>query len=194
VFVRDIGAWDNGGEIDDPTGVGLRTPPALVSTDADGDNDGVFGYGKTHVKRGTLPNPVEGVPPIAKPPRRSMSEIASVIRVKPTRTLSRLSITAANNNYNNNNEPIPSSSSNFFTSSSRSRFPTISIAPSRSRQSSSDTDGLSYFPPGGFPQDMPTSSGMTEQEKKRAELQMQAYRKAERCIEAEILDTSHVGV
>ena len=78
MFVRDIGAWDDGVEgIDDPTGVGLRTPPALVSTDADGDKDGVFGYGKTPVKRGTFPNPVEGVPPIPKPPRRSMSEIAS---------------------------------------------------------------------------------------------------------------------
>jgi hypothetical protein len=116
-----------------------------ASADVDGDRDGAFGYGKTPVKRGPLPNPVEGVPPIPKPPRRSMSEIASTNRVKPTRTLSRLSITAANNNYNNNNETTPSSSSNFFTSSSRPGSP-ISIAPSR-RQSSFDTNGSSYPPP-----------------------------------------------
>jgi hypothetical protein len=118
-----------------------------ASADVDGDKDGAFGYGKTPVKRGTLPNPVEGVPPIPKPPRRSMLEIASTNRVKPTSILSRLSITAANNNYNNNNGTTPSSSSsNFFTSSSRPGSPTISIAPSRSRQSSSDTDGSSYPP------------------------------------------------
>jgi len=191
----------------------MRTPPASASTDVDGDKNGAFGQGRTPVKRGTLPNPVEGVPPFPKPPRRSMSEIASTIRVKPTRTLSKLSITAANNNYNNSNGTTPSSSgSNFFTSSSRSGSPTISIAPSRSRQSSSDTEGSSYFPPGGFPQDTTTSSGsggMTEQEKKRAELQMRVYRaraqipphvqlrvfrKAEECTEVqEILDMLHVG-
>ena len=78
MFVRDVGAWEDGGKgIDDPTGVGMRTPPASASTDVDGDKNGAFGQGRTPVKRGTLPNPVEGVPPIPKPPRRSMSEIAS---------------------------------------------------------------------------------------------------------------------
>jgi len=108
----------------------VKTPASgSTDADADGDKDGVFGQGKMPVKKGTLPDAVEGVPPISKPPKRSMLEIVSTIGVKPTRILSRLSITAANNNYNNNNGPPAANNSNFFTSSSRSGSP-ISTAPS----------------------------------------------------------------
>ena len=149
---------------------------------------------KTPIKRGSEPNPTQNVPPTPKPPKRSMSDIASTIRAKPTRTLSKLSLTSVNNN----------GTSNFFTSTSRAGSP-ISSTPSRNRQSPNDVDG-SYVP-GSFLQD--TTNMVTEQEKKRMELQMRVYkaraqmppgvylrifRKAEECVEASaILDALHAG-
>lgn len=150
---------------------------------------------KTPVKRGSEPYATE-LPPMPKPPRRSMSDIASTIRAKPTRTLSKLSLTSGNNNGNIMN-------GNFFTSTTRAGSP-VSSTSSRSRQPPNDIDGS--YPPGGFPQD---TTNLTEQEKKRMELQMRVYkartqmpshvylrvfRKAEECVEAsEILNALDAG-
>jgi hypothetical protein len=196
VFVRDVGAYDNGLQgLEDPTGININIAlPRSTTKDADAVFAQTIGP-KTPIKRGSAPYPT-ALPPMPKPPKRSMSDIASTIRAKPTRTLSKLSLTSGNNNVNVIN-------GNFFTSTARAGSP-VSSTSSRSRQPPNDIDGS--YPPGGFPQD---TTNITELDRKRMELQMRVYkaraqipphvylrvfRKAEECVEAsEILDALHVG-
>ena len=205
IFIRDVGAnEDTGKAIEDPTGVGARSPRSATSF-KDGDVRPL-----PPVKRGTAPSLMGGVsttPKAPRTPKRSMTEFASTIRVKPRRNLTKLSISAANingsNDHDNGGGSSSGSTTNFFASNSRSGSPTST----QSRQSFNDPDGMNDSrTPGAFPQDT-RSNLMTMEDKKRTELQMRVYqaraqipphvylrifRKAEECVEAsEILDTVH---
>jgi len=209
VFVRDVSTSEEGTKaLHDPTGLSImKSAFASKSLDDKGNHqDMAVGLGMP-VKRGSVPVAIEHVPPIARPLRRSMSEMAA--RVKPSRTLAKLNLTTSNIS----NGSGSSSSTGFFTSSSPTTSPKP-ISPSRNKTLSYDADGSSNFPttpPGSyFPEDSPTSYVViSEQERKKAELQMRVYkaraqmpphvylrvfRKAEECVEGKkILDELHVG-
>jgi len=199
VFIRDVGAFEDASrELEDLTGLGAVYRLAAASKDKDYHKNATVGR-KTSVKRGSEPNPAE-VPFTPKPLKRSMSEMAFPIRVKPT--LSKLNLSAGNVNNG-------SGGSNFLASSagSDSNSP-MPWTPSRSRQLYNDPDrSNSPSAPGAFYSEYPAN--MSEQDKKRTELQMRVYkaraqmpshvflrvfRKAEECVEvSEILDRLHVG-
>jgi len=131
------------------------------------------------VQRATMPEPVHPVDPPPPPPiRRTLSDLATTLKPKAARTLSKLNMTGSDNKY--------------FTPSSRPTSP-VSAKSNRS---------FDFEVPGGLPADMP------EIEKKRLELQIRVYRarsqmaphiplrifrKPEECIEAsQILDKLHI--
>lgn len=191
VFVRDVGPYDGGVQgLEDPTGLNVSDalPKSASSSSKDVNAQNMSPRGP--VKRGSEPTLKAGIPS-PKPVKRSMSELASTIRVKPTRTLSKLNLAGGGSG-------VGSSNNNFFTPSSRSGSP-IFTTPPRSKQLQNDPDTL-----GGLAQD----NNMTEYEKKKSDLQMRVYkaraqippqiylrifRHPEECVEAsEIMDTLHV--
>lgn len=191
VFVRDV--EHDAQDLDDPTGANVSIPSPASSQSSSKTMDTAFMQAmrpKIPISRGSLPNPWTNQTPLEPlSPKRSLSELAATLkssRPKTTRRLSKLSLSSINNG-------------NFFTGP-RSSSPTRSM---------SESDGGGSQPSENSSTRSARLADLTEQERKRAELQMRVYRarmqipiniplrifrKPEECIEAsEILDRLHVG-
>lgn len=186
VFIRDVLALEGVEGVRDPTGSELRI----------GDEVGETGLAravalelKTPVARGGIADPsLPSNPPFADRERpqqmkKSISELATTHRPRPVRTFSKISIRTGDLGSGTN--PSANSANGYFTSS-----------PSPSRQGSLEV--------GAYPLEY-----MTEQERKRFDLQMRIYRaraqmprnvalrifrRPEECVEAgQLLDRLLVG-